>query len=87
MWDPCLIISQIVAVQCVFYISLAVWVIFVDFWTGSPRSLDQFFKPSVNMTLDSVNPIMHFSFVHVKFHNRSTPLVPRNSSFHLLRER
>ncbi|XP_073234301.1 protein SYS1 homolog [Porites lutea] len=44
VWDPCLIISQIVAVQCVFYIFLALWILLVDFWTGSTRSLDQFFR-------------------------------------------
>lgn len=45
VWDPCLIISQIVAVQCVFYLFLAFWILLVDFWTGSTRSLDQFFRP------------------------------------------
>lgn len=50
MWDPCLIISQIVAVQCVFYLFLAFWILLVDFWTGSARSLDQFFRPKVNTT-------------------------------------
>ena len=47
VWDPCLIISQIVAVQCVFYIFLALWILLVDFWTGSTRSLDQFFRAKV----------------------------------------
>ncbi|XP_067052235.1 protein SYS1 homolog [Acropora muricata] len=45
VWDPCLIISQIVAVQCIFYLFLAFWVLLVDLWTGSMRSLDQFFRP------------------------------------------
>ncbi|XP_027046579.1 protein SYS1 homolog [Pocillopora verrucosa] len=44
VWDPCLIISQIVAVQCVYYLFLAFWVVFVDFSTGNSRSLDQFFS-------------------------------------------
>ena len=48
VWDPCLIISQIVAVQCIFYLFLAFWVLLVDLWTGSMRSLDQFFRPRVN---------------------------------------
>ncbi|XP_078365074.1 protein SYS1 homolog [Oculina patagonica] len=43
VWDPCLIVSQIVAVQCVFYLFLAFWVVLVDMWTGSTRSLGQFF--------------------------------------------
>lgn len=43
VWDPCLIISQIIAVQCVFYLFLAFWVILVDVSTGSTRSLGQFF--------------------------------------------
>lgn len=45
VWDPCLIISQIAAIQCVFYLFLAFWILLVDFWTGSTRSLDQFFRP------------------------------------------
>ncbi|PFX32307.1 protein SYS1 homolog [Stylophora pistillata] len=44
VWDPCLIISQIVAVQSVYYVFLAFWVAFVDFSTGNSRSLDQFFS-------------------------------------------
>ena len=48
VWDPCLIISQIVAVQCVYYLFLAFWVVFVDFSTGNSRSLDQFFSEEVN---------------------------------------
>ncbi|XP_068721637.1 protein SYS1 homolog isoform X1 [Montipora capricornis] len=45
VWDPSLIISQIAAIQCVFYLFLAFWILLVDFWTGSTRSLDQFFRP------------------------------------------
>lgn len=47
VWDPCLIVSQIVAVQCVFYLFLAFWVVLVDVWTGSTRSLGQFFHYEV----------------------------------------
>ncbi|EDO40540.1 predicted protein [Nematostella vectensis] len=43
VWDPVLIISQIIAIQCTFYISLGVWVLIVDYWSGSIHSLDQFF--------------------------------------------
>lgn len=57
VWDPCLIVSQIVAVQCVFYLFLAFWVVLVDVWTGSTRSLGQFFHYEVKWymcDLDSV---------------------------------
>lgn len=47
VWDPCLIVSQIVAVQCVFYLFLAFWVVLVDVWTGSTLSLRQFFHYEV----------------------------------------
>ena len=53
VWDPCLIISQIVAVQCVFYIFLALWILLVDFWTGSTRSLDQFFRAKVRTKMST----------------------------------
>ena len=57
VWDPCLIISQIVAVQCVFYLFLAFWILLVDFWTGSTRSLDQFFRPVVSINI-KINEIV-----------------------------
>jgi len=44
IWDPWMIISQIVTLQCIFYVTLGLWVFLFDLLTGSPRSLDQLFK-------------------------------------------
>ncbi|XP_031555773.1 protein SYS1 homolog [Actinia tenebrosa] len=44
VWDPVLIISQIIALQCTYYLSLGFLVYLVDYWSSSMRSLDQFFN-------------------------------------------
>merc|ERR1711976_417012 len=44
VWDPVLIISQILTIQCVFYISLGTWISIMDYIGGTYRSLDQFFS-------------------------------------------
>lgn len=43
-WDPLLIVSQIVAMQCVMYVGLGVWMVIMDTLIGSSRSLDHLFK-------------------------------------------
>ncbi|KAG8235933.1 hypothetical protein J437_LFUL015998 [Ladona fulva] len=43
-WDPILIISQIVAIQCSLYVALGVWTIIMDGLIGSSRSLDHLFS-------------------------------------------
>lgn len=44
VWDPVLIVSQILTVQSLFYVSLGFWVYIIDFILGSTKSLDQFFS-------------------------------------------
>nr|CAH0104139.1 unnamed protein product [Daphnia galeata] len=45
VWDPPLIISQIVAVQCIMYVSLGLWIIvLLNFIAGHPVSIDYIFK-------------------------------------------
>jgi len=44
VWDPAMIISQIVTLQCFFYVSLGLWIFAFDLMLGEPRSLDQIFK-------------------------------------------
>ena len=44
VWDPWMIISQIITLQAVYYVSLGLWIIVFDFVTDSPRSLDQIFS-------------------------------------------
>ncbi|GLH01864.1 Protein SYS1 homolog [Gryllus bimaculatus] len=43
-WDPLLIVSQIVAMQCVMYVGLGLWMVVMDTLVGSSRSLDHLFK-------------------------------------------
>lgn len=43
-WDPCLIISQIVAMQSVMYLSLSLLVAIMQDLTGSTRTLDHLFE-------------------------------------------
>ncbi|KZS02112.1 SYS1 protein, partial [Daphnia magna] len=45
IWDPPLIISQIVAVQCIMYVSLGLWIIILlNVLAGHPVSIDYIFK-------------------------------------------
>ncbi|XP_045505142.1 protein SYS1 homolog [Colias croceus] len=43
-WDPCLIISQIVAMQSVMYLTLCLLVAIMQDLTGSTRTLDHIFE-------------------------------------------
>jgi len=43
VWDPCLIISQIVAVQSVFYLTLGSWIATMDYIGGWNNTLDKVF--------------------------------------------
>nr|CAG4637414.1 EOG090X0FH3 [Ceriodaphnia reticulata]SVE73245.1 EOG090X0FH3 [Ceriodaphnia reticulata] len=48
VWDPPLIISQIVAVQCIMYVSLGLWIILLlNVIAGHPVSIDYIFKYQV----------------------------------------
>nr|CAG4649749.1 EOG090X0FH3 [Scapholeberis mucronata]SVE93934.1 EOG090X0FH3 [Scapholeberis mucronata] len=50
VWDPPLIISQIVAVQCIMYVSLGLWIILLlNVVGGHPVSIDYIFKYQVNV--------------------------------------
>lgn len=47
LWDPVLIVSQIIAIQCTYYVGLGVWILIFDFWMGSVHSLHQIFSDKV----------------------------------------
>lgn len=47
VWDPVLLLTQILSMQFIFYTSLGFWIILFDFFTGSYRSLDQLFRYQV----------------------------------------
>ena len=44
VWDPWMIISQIMTLQAVFYVSLGLWISGFSLLSDSPRSLDQIFS-------------------------------------------
>ncbi|XP_038552456.1 protein SYS1 homolog isoform X1 [Micropterus salmoides] len=44
IWDPVLIVSQIVLMQCIYYSFLGLWLAGVDSLVHSSRSLDQIFS-------------------------------------------
>ncbi|XP_072024738.1 protein SYS1 homolog [Amphiura filiformis] len=44
VWDPQLIVSQILTMQSIFYVCYGFWLVMVDFIVDAPRSLDQIFK-------------------------------------------
>lgn len=41
VWDPVLIIAQILSMQSAFYLGLGLWVVVVDYILASHRSLDR----------------------------------------------
>jgi hypothetical protein len=43
-WDPMLIVSQIISVQCVLYFTLGAWNILMTLLVGSHRSIDRLFS-------------------------------------------
>nr|CAG4646632.1 EOG090X0FH3 [Macrothrix elegans] len=50
VWDPPLIVSQIVAVQCIMYISLGLWVVLLlHLLAGHPISVDYVFRYQINV--------------------------------------
>nr|XP_005986745.1 PREDICTED: protein SYS1 homolog isoform X3 [Latimeria chalumnae] len=47
VWDPILIISQIILMQSIFYSFLGIWLAIVDSLVKNSRSLDQIFSYEV----------------------------------------
>ncbi len=56
LWDPLLIIAQIVCMQSFYYVSLGLWILLLDLIGRFDVSLDQIFTQSVSM--DTVTQIM-----------------------------
>lgn len=52
IWDPILIISQIVLMQCIYYSFLGLWLAGVDGLVHTSRSLDQIFSYEVRTCPD-----------------------------------
>ncbi|KAK0145540.1 Protein SYS1 [Merluccius polli] len=55
IWDPVLIVSQIVLMQCIYYSFLGLWMAGVDSLVQSNRSLDQIFSYQVCPALNHVH--------------------------------
>ncbi|XP_067904162.1 protein SYS1 homolog isoform X2 [Heterodontus francisci] len=47
VWDPILIVSQIILMQCIYYSFLGIWLALVDSLVQNNRSLDQVFSYEV----------------------------------------
>ncbi|XP_035452209.1 protein SYS1 homolog [Spodoptera frugiperda] len=62
-WDPCLIVSQIVAMQSVLYCSLCLIIALMQDLTGSTRTLDHIFEYHEIHIRDSEGRSVIFAFV------------------------
>ncbi|ELU07526.1 hypothetical protein CAPTEDRAFT_92364, partial [Capitella teleta] len=63
VWDPILIIAQIVTIQCVFYLSLGFWISIVDFIAGNYCSLEQFFSFEVLQFKDLQGKLLMIAYI------------------------
>jgi len=44
VWDPVLIVSQIITMQCIYYVCLGLWIGGMDVILGNTQSLNQIFR-------------------------------------------
>ncbi|KAG8188885.1 hypothetical protein JTE90_014945 [Oedothorax gibbosus] len=63
VWDPLLIISQIVTIQAIFYVSLGVWIFLTDIISGHGQSLDQIFLHKIISVKDLQGRCLAGSFI------------------------
>lgn len=56
-WDPWLIMSQIVSVQSILYVSLGFFLTILGFFIGDTRTLDHIFEYHVNIAFYYSNNI------------------------------
>lgn len=71
IWDPVLIVSQILLMQCIYYSFLGLWLAGVDSLIQTSRSLDQIFSYEVSSSFASQRHVrMHaeMSFVSILFY-------------------
>lgn len=66
VWDPVLIISQIVLMQCIYYSFLGLWMAAVDTLVQSNRSLHQIFSYQVSPPLNHVSNNIPSTFIQSK---------------------
>lgn len=66
IWDPVLIVSQIVLMQCIYYSFLGLWLAGVDSLVQTSRSLDQIFSYEVSYKI-SASCVMYVCDTFVDF--------------------
>uniref|UniRef100_A0A671SHB6 Protein SYS1 homolog n=1 Tax=Sinocyclocheilus anshuiensis TaxID=1608454 RepID=A0A671SHB6_9TELE len=59
VWDPILIISQIMLMQCIYYSFLGLWLAGVDGLVHTSRSLDQIFSYEVTVQIEFIKRKMN----------------------------
>lgn len=59
VWDPVLIISQIILMQCIYYSFLGLWLAGVDGLVHTSRSLDQIFSYEVTVRIGLIKMKMN----------------------------
>lgn len=57
IWDPVLILSQILLMQCIYYSFLGLWLAGVDSLIQTSRSLDQIFSYEVSSNFSSLTNV------------------------------
>jgi len=55
VWDPFMILSQMSTLQCLYYVSLGIWIFIFDVLSGTPRSLDHIFQYQVDFPKNLVD--------------------------------
>lgn len=58
VWDPVMILSQMLTMQCIYYFSMGMWVSASNFVVAAPRSLDQIFR-SQTLAFSSTSGRLH----------------------------
>lgn len=53
IFDPILVVSQIVALQCCFYVTMGLWLVMADVVAGIELSVDQLFDYRVSFIWES----------------------------------
>ncbi|XP_044745494.1 protein SYS1 homolog [Coccinella septempunctata] len=62
-WDPWLIISQIITIQCVLYFTLGLWLAVLGSMVGDTRTLDHIFQYHELQVRDAGGRMVIFSFI------------------------
>lgn len=67
VWDPVLIIGQIICMQCQFTVSLGLWVYILNFILGYDTEISQLFRQAVSIFFHLIIKCVCFSFTSTLF--------------------